>query len=333
MEVSFEKAKAGAIDAQVIRETVATPVPGVSVETLTTAAAVGPIGVEGPVGTPGIPGPACPAGVNPAGVPIAPAVCIPTTSAMVPAQSATVSPYDPTALDDNNIGFEDVILPRINIVQKVGDLSKIFNGGEVVLNQETVIHEPAFIHPTDPSKNEQGTGLLTLTVLGFRKKQFTEKIEGGKLGMLLNDEADIARNNGTLDYKEWKQSVDASKLPGGLPAKRFFQRLATALLLVERPAHIPDEDHVLFPYEFEGKFYCLVLWSMKGTGYTNAAKHLFTARKIGHLRTGYTAQAWTLTTKIEEYSGNSAYIPVIKPGPKNSDTFRAFAREIIGAGN
>ena len=316
-EVSFQKNAAPTQDAEVIREivNVPTPVEGVTVPAVNTAA----------------PAVAAPVVAEPT---VAPAAAIPTTTALVAAPPAAVpSQYDPTQLDEENIGFEDVILPRINIVQKVGDLSNIFNGGEVVLNQETVIHEPPFIHPTDPSKNTPGSGLLNILVLGFRRKQFTEKIEGGKLGMLLNNEADVAKNNGTLDYKEHKQSVEASKLPGGQPPKRLFQRLATALCLVERPASVPDEDHVLFPHEFEGKFYTLVLWSMKGTAYTAAAKVLFTAKKLGHLKTGYTAQGWTLTTKLEEFFGNFAYVPVIRPGQKSSPGLRDFCKRIIGAGN
>lgn len=269
---------------------------------------------------------------------LTPAAAIPTqpapSAALVPAATLPVAPRGPVQYDDQNIGFEDVILPRINIVQKVGDLSNIFNGGEIVLNKQTPIHEPAFVHPTDPSKNRPGTGLLIFTVLGFRPTQYTEKVAGGKLGMLLNNEADVAKNGGTLDYKEWKASVDASKLPGGAPALRRFEKLATALVLIEKPAFLNDEDHVLFSNEFEGKYYALALWSMKGVAYTHGSKVMFTARKIGHLKTGYTTSSWGLTTKLEEYDGgNFAYEPVLSVAGKNSDAFRKFCAELVGGGN
>lgn len=309
MEVSFQKTLSETVPAIEVSSRVDV-VSGVPVESVTTVA---------------------PVDVTPAtAIPTAPATTAVTVAA--PAGPVAVA-NNPVALDDDNIGFEDIILPRINIVQKVGDLSNIFNGGEIVLNQQQVIHEPAFIHPSDPTQNTPGTGPLIFTVLGFRRRQFTEKVAGGKLGLLLNNESEIAAKNGTLDYKEWQQSVDASKLPGGAPAKRLFQRLATALCLVQKPAHVSDDDHVTFPYEFEGQFYCLVLWSMKGTAYTHAAKHLFTARKIGHLRTGYVAQQWSLTAKLEEFNGNFAYVPVIKPAAKNTAGFQKFARELLGSGN
>lgn len=258
-----------------------------------------------------------------------PATAIPTRAVTVAPPAMPIAPASPMELDDDNIGFEDVILPRLNIVQKVGDLSVIFNPGEIVLNKAAVVHEPK---EEKRKANPAGTGPLNITVLGFRKRQFTEKIEGGTMGALLNHEADVAKNNGTLDYKEWKASVDASKLPGGAPALRYFQRLATAVLLVERPAHIPDEDHVLFPFDCEGKFFALALWSMKGTAYTHAAKPLFTARKLGHLRKGYREQSWGLTTNLEGFNNNFAYVPVLSVGAKNSQAFKDFCADILGSG-
>lgn len=254
------------------------------------------------------------------------------TTAVAVTPALAVSQHDPTAFDDDNLGFEDVILPRINIVQKVGDLSNIFDGGEIVLNQEIVIHTPAFIHADDPTKNTPGTGPLNITVIGFRKRQFAEKVSGGKRGILLNNEADVPKNNGTLDYGEWQASIESAKIPGNPPAKRYFERLATCMVLIERPAHIPDESHLLFPYDCEGKYFALALWSMKGTAYTNAAKKVFfTQRKIGSCRAGYLTHGWTLTSKLNQYGENFAYAPVVKSGPVSSEGFKAFAREIVGS--
>ncbi len=220
--------------------------------------------------------------------------------------------------DDDNIGFEDIILPRLNIVQKVGDLSNVFPGGHFILNQTLDIHEPAA-----KNKPDSGTGLLILTVIGFKKRQYVEKVEGGKQGMLLNTEEDVRRNNGTLDFNEWKASKGT---PGAL---RRFERLATAVCLVEKPKHIQDPDGVSFSFAFEGKQYALALWGMKGVSYTGAAKPMFTARKVGHLKSGYSAQSWGLTTELKEYDGNWAYRPILSPAGKNSPEFRDFCKAII----
>lgn len=293
MKVSFEKNPEVAAPATGVIET-PTPVNGVTVDSITTIAA--PV-VETPA------------------VPV-------TTVVVVNAPEVPAVVDSPIAFDDQNIGFEDIILPRINIVQKVGDLSEIFSPGEIVLKQSLVIHSP--------SKNGQpGDPPLNITVLGFKKTQFAEKVTGGVLGILAHTEQEIVKHGGTLDYKEWAASEAAAKSGTG-KALRYFQRLATALCLVEKPAKLADEDHLEFPYECEGKYYALVLWSMKGTAYTHAAKAMFTARKIGHLRSGYAKQSWGLTAKMEKFGENFAAVPVIRPGAKNSDAFQSFVYEVIG---
>jgi hypothetical protein len=271
-----------------------TPADGVTVESVTTIAEV----------------------LTPAVIPATPQVIVVNT----PSVPAVVD--SPIAFDDSNIGFDDIILPRINIVQKVGDLSEIFSPGEIVLKQSLVIHSPG--------KNGQpGDPPLNITVLGFKKTQFAEKVVGGVMGILAHTEAEVCKHGGTLDYKEWDASEKAAKAGTG-KALRYFQRLATALCLVEKPGKLVDEDHIEFPYECEGKFYALVLWSMKGTAYTHAAKAMFTARKIGHLRSGYAKQSWGLTSKMEKFGENFAAVPVVRPGAKNSEAFQAFVYEVIG---
>ncbi len=287
-------------------ESVPTPVEGVTIDTTTTV---------------------CP----PAPVDAAPVAAIPTSTAVVPVAPAPVAPSNsPLDFDDDNIGFEDVILPRLNLVQKVGDLSNIFTPGEIVLNQASCIHEPA-----NKDKSKPGTGPLNIVILGFRKRQFVEKVEGGEMGLLLNSEAEIEKNRGTLDYKEWDNSVRESKVPGSVVKPlRYFQKLATAVALVECPKHLTatDSDHILFPYECEGRFYALVLWGMKGTAYTHGAKKIFTHRKLGHLRGGYLKQGYTLTTELKPFGSNYAYVPLLGVGAKTTPAFEAFLRsEILGA--
>lgn len=252
-----------------------------------------------------------------------PATDIPTapvTNAVAVVPPALVArPADnPFSYNDEDIGFGDIILPAINIVQKVGELSNIFTPGEIVLNQSIVIHEPA-----NKERQKAGHPPLLFTVLGFRPRRYVEKKAGGQQGHLFNTEAEVVAAGGTLDYKEAKSTN-----------KPLYQTLSTALILLQKPEHLADEDHLNFPNECEGKWYALALWSMKGTAFTNAAKVIFTARRLGHLKTtGYPAQAWSLTTKLEGYSGDTfAHIPVIKPGPKNTEKFAELVREVLGAG-
>lgn len=241
----------------------------------------------------------------------------------IPQVPVVADKSDAYTFDDRNIGMEDIILPQINIVHKVGDLSEIFDAGQIVMNFARVIYSPA--------KGEQGTPAfraadapLSVTVLGFRKGRFVEKVTGGVKGALVKTEADVTAAGGTLDYGEWKASLNNPK-----PLRRF-EHLETALLLVQKPEAVSDEDHVEFPYEHEGKFFAVVVWNMKGTAYTNGAKVFFTARKIGHLKGGYHGFAWSLSTRNEKYENGSVPVPVLKPAQKHSDSFKAFAREVLG---
>lgn len=249
--------------------------------------------------------------------------------AMFPAVAVNVAPPVARAetslglIDDQNIGFEDIILPRLNLVQKVGGLSEIFMPGEIVLKQTLVIYSPA-------KGDNKGTTPLNVTVIGFKKTQFAEKVAGGAQGILAHTEAEIAKHGGTLDYKEWESSLAENKVNPQVRPLRLFQRLATALCLIEKPDFIPDVDNIEFPYENEGRYFALVFWSMKGTAYTHAAKTMFTARKIGHLRAGYAKQSWSLTSKVEKFGENYAAVPVVKPGAKTSESFQKFVLDVMG---
>lgn len=304
-----------------------TPTPGVTVECINTHASVPALtgaDASAPVRV-----------IESQVVDCTPATCVPSApvgsavpAVIVPATPPAISD-NPLAFNDENIGFEDIRLPRINIVHRVGGLSKIFEPGEITLNGSIVIHTPR-----NPLKNIAGTEPLIFTVLGFRKKQYVEKVEvyGVDEGMMVATREEVVAAGGTLDYKEWAASKAAAKAGTG-KIKRRFETLATALILVQKPVHIRDEDKVIFPHECEGKSYSLCLWGMKGSAYTNAAKHIFTARRLGHLIPGYHTQAWSFTTKMEPAGDTDYPVPVITPAAKATEAFVAFVNNILGAGN
>lgn len=301
MKTSFAKnptaPAAEAVKTTVVTENVPTPVEGVTVETTTTA--------------------------------VAPAAPAPTLAVAVVPPAPVERAQAPMIFDDENIGFDEVILPRINIVQKVGEMSNVWTPGEIVLNQQTAVYTQPVAQNGVITK--PGTNPLTIIVLGFQKTRFVEKVSGGAQGAIVDTAEEVTKLNGTLEYREWQEKSKA-----GIPVK-LFQRLSTALILVERPEHVKDEENLLFSYEFEGRHFALALWSMKGTAYTNGAKRLFTDRKLGHLRAGgYSSFTYLLSTKLETYkfSGqeNYAHIPVLKPGQRTSPEFKAFVQGVLGVG-
>lgn len=249
-----------------------------------------------------------------------PAESIPTAAANT---AVALRPACPVAensapgYDDEAIDFSEIQLPRLNLVYGVGDLSTIYNPGEWVLNGNLVLHVPA-----NPVKKVAGFPPVNLTVLGFKKRQYVEKKSGGERGNMFNSTAEVVAAGGTLDYKE----AESTK-------KALYHTLATALILIEKPAHIFDEDRLIFSHECEGRFYSLALFGMKSTVYTHAAKKIFTAKKLGHLKGGYPTFSWNLTTKFESKYEQPTPIPILTAGVKNTPAFAEFVKEVLSSGN
>lgn len=256
----------------------------------------------------------------PAAVDASPAAAIPTApanTAVIIRPPCAVAESAAPGYDDENIDFSDILLPRLNLTYGVGDLSQLYNPGEWILNGSLVLHVPP-----NPVKKVAGYPPLSLTVLGFKARQYVEKKDGGERGNLFNTPAEVVAANGTLDYREAKST-----------GKALYHTLATALILIEKPAHIPDEEHLTFAHECEGRFYALALFGMKSTVFTHAAKKIFTARKLGHLKGGYSTHSWNLSTKFETKYEQPTPIPLLTAGARNSPAFAEFVKEVLSSGN
>ncbi len=263
-----------------------TPVAEVVVESVTTVAEAAP--VKAPTG---------------------PTVTQNDETAVIPASPAGAVEKAPTYFDDESLDPNDLVLPRFNIVQKVGELSNNFTPGSLLLNSQLVI-APA----------GQGTTLskaINILVVGFQPTTFVERVEGGLKGNFFRSEAEVEKAGGTLDWNEAQAT-----------GKTVYQRSATALILIEQPEGL---DEASFPNVIGGKNYALALFTMKGTGYTNGAKHFKSARKIGHLRkNGYRGGFWTLQSQLKKFGENYAYIPVVKPTTQSTPEFRKELVELLG---
>lgn len=233
----------------------------------------------------------------------------------------------PVPFSDENIPLGDIILPRLNIVQKVGELSNIFDGGTILLNAEQVIYScPKDAKLQAPSP--EAPTPLSILVLGLQAAKYVEKTEGGTRGSIYNTAQEVVNAGGTLDYNEAK-----------VTGRPLYQPSRTALVLLEKPEGIDDAN---FPHQRDGKQYCTALWSMKGSSYNNGAKVLMTARQIGKLRDvkdaegnviggGYRSAFYTFATKLASYNGQFYYIPVLRPADVSTPEFRAWIKdEVVG---
>jgi hypothetical protein len=227
-------------------------------------------------------------------------------------------------LGDKIPDFSEIILPRLNIVQNIGKLQESFDNGALVLNQQDALFIPPLVNSKTGIVEREATPPVRLTVLGFRPTRYCEKVPNGGKGMIVNTEADVRNNGGTLDYAEWNLKKAAGM--------KRFEPLADALVAIERPAMMADDDTV-FVYEVDGKKLALALWALRGTAYTAAAKRVFfTARACGCLRQGYPTWQYDVSTREETYdSGNRAWIPVCLPKVKTTPVFMDFVRSVLSA--
>jgi len=246
----------------------------------------------------------------------------PTPTAMATRPSGVVTSPAGFILGDKIPDFSEIVLPRINIVQNIGKLQESFENGSVTLNQQ----HPLFIPPriVNGKIEREATPPVIMTVIGFRPTRYSEKTTGGARGLLVNTEAEVRANGGTLDYSEWNL-----KKASGM---KRFEPLADAFVAIERPESFPDDDTV-FVYDVDGRKLALALWAMKGTSYTAAAKRVFfTGRSMGILRGGYPTWAFSIATREESYdTGNKAWIPVCLPARKQTPIFLDFVRSVCNA--
>lgn len=232
-------------------------------------------------------------------------------------------------LGDDMPSFAQIILPTVNISQNIGFIKDTHEPGSIVFGMNTSIWTPPKFDAKTGNTIRAATDPVEITVLGFRPIRYVEKTVGGARGIICNTEQQVTANGGTLDYAEWQLKQ--------LKGMKLFQPLATAMVVVARPAHLmpieprTEEDEAVFVYTVDGKRVALGLWNMKGTAYTAAAKRVFfTARKTGCLKEGgYPSWSFSMTAIEQTFGTNKAWVPNCVPKDRNTPAFLAWVKELL----
>jgi hypothetical protein len=248
----------------------------------------------------------------------------PQPEAMVVRETNTAVQQRKFILGDKLPSFRDVIMPRLNIVQAIGNLKDQFPQGALVFGQNTVLFTAPVIDPNGNVKSP-ATPPVNLTVVGIISDRFSERVEGGFGGLIVDSEDAVRSNGGTLDYKEWEL-----KKSSGM---RLFQQLTDLLVVIRRPEQVKDDDTV-FNFLVDGHKYALAAWALKGAAYTSAMKRVLNYQRLaGVLKTGFPAWNFELVTRLEKFrgtGGKSAWIPILSQKAKNTEVFMNFVYEMAG---
>jgi len=183
----------------------------------------------------------------------------------------------------------DILLPRLSLVQRVGDLSVIFMQGSWVLNREIQLTQ----------KLEEP---MVITVLQSPVKYYQEVLA-------YDPEGPRPRMFQSLE------EVNEAKLTlawGHNDERPTAEPVADVVLLISKPESVNDE--LSFSQQVKGIGLCaLAQWSLVRTAYTRAAKRLFTAialelggKPIRHMK-------WHLQGVPIKVSGFNIFAPKLTP--------------------
>lgn len=222
-----------------------------------------------------------------------------TQVAEVPAQPKAVAVVAPANNGiEGEISRNDIRLPRINLVQKVGELSNIFTPGCFLFNKEVIL--------------SNGRAPIEVTVLRFRK-QYQQDIPYGSEEMPQNYDTaeEVLAAGGSLRWGD----------------PEYYKEIAHVQLAMQKPFDCPVELEGLFPHVFEDKNYGVAIWTLTGSAFTSAGKTLITAAYT-LLKAGLHTGKFAVTSEIKKNAKNSWYAPVMKFAGKHSPEAVAFFESI-----
>ena len=200
---------------------------------------------------------------------------------------------------EGEISAADIRVPRINLVQKSGNLSNHFQPGLFLFEKTIPLAKP-------------GEEIL-VTPLRL-KKYYQLKVEFGtsqEMPPKFATMEEVRAFGGSLQYGDEKYCVE----------------MADILLAVKAPETAVEEQLQSFPYSEGGTSYALAMYTVGSSAYTSLAKRFITD-SVGVLRSGLYTGYYSMTSEIRKTAQNSWYVPVAQFAGKhkNPEFFRTLAR-------
>ena len=229
-------------------------------------------------------------------------------TAVVPAGESGIVPHDPQAASlsrwvEGEYGARDIKLPRINLVQNVGDLPTMgFTAGSFVLNKSVVLAERG-----EP---------LEIVVLRARK-QYQEVVPFPEQGNTFDTMDEVRKAGGHDVYGE----------------KGCYRPILHMQVLVKKPDRLDAaEDDDQFIYSFGGASYAMAMFTAGGKTYTTTAKPFLTAMATNRkLRSSVPAAArWSITGEASKGAINTTCRAMLHFAGYNDADVAAAMQELAG---
>lgn len=215
---------------------------------------------------------------------------------------AVVPPSIPFEGGRGDFDQGDIEIPRLEIVQGVGDLSadRRFHRGDLVLMREFSIPQP-----------------VKLTVFSY-EKSFVQniKFEDGIFPKEFATKEEVFAAGGNLD-KGKKAGDDPNN----------FVMSARLRVAIELPNELVEVPGTL---EFEDKFIARAMWKVRGMAYTSIIRRLNLVDAPLQLKGKCVSSKWGLLTVETKHAGIfKVEVPSIEFQGDNSDEYLTFLRKVF----
>jgi hypothetical protein len=205
----------------------------------------------------------------------------------------------------SNIGIEgeitsdDLKVPRVNLVQKSGQLCDSFPPGSFIFDKQIVLAK---------------TGASFIATPLRLRKYYQEKIEFGSSNEMparANTAEEVRQLGGSLIYGH----------------DRYFQDIADIMLAVKAPLDLDEEGLPFFSYSDGESNYALAIYTVAASAYTSLGKRLLTDAQF-LLKNGLFNGQYEIFSELRKNASNSWYVPVGKFDSKHSEDKAEFFKNL-----
>jgi len=212
--------------------------------------------------------------------------------AVRPESQVAIAGEDPTKGIYGEFGADDIKLPRLNLVNKVGDLSNLFTPGTWVIQKEHQI--------TDIDEKNKGLGGALKVIAVRLKVEYQES---------LAYDPDVR--------PRVFQTAEEVRLAGGQVAygrgEGKFAKVGHIEFLIQEPETLSEEAASSFFYVLGDKRFARVVYTASSTAYAETAQILYSDYKVGHLnKTGLFGGYYLLGSKLKTGDKGTWWIPSMK---------------------